>query len=176
MEPDGSSGEFVGKTPETGLIVRPPLIQFRQKMESTAGHAAEEAQSVFSLVARQLSIGQFFNLGIKHIYHAPVENNDARGFILHKLLSRSDGDFAELSGEPGRLWAGIRFGISVPTSDGDAVYDLRIEPLHAEQMRSLFIDLDASYPGAWEPSIISTRAGEAASYLTGAVNRYLDGL
>jgi hypothetical protein len=170
IAPDQSSAEFLGRTPDNGVTIRPPLIQVRATIETTAANAADSAESIFRVVFRHLGVSALFNLGIKHIYTAPAPDNDARTFILRRVLRRDDEDLAALiSGSP-NPWAGVKYLVPFP----DHQYTVIIEPWQLDQMQSLFIDLDALFPGEAHLDSITSRARDAQEYLSGAVGRYLD--
>jgi hypothetical protein len=164
--PDGAAAQFLGASPDVGITIQPPLIQFRDAISMTPEQSAENAQDAIKTVARSLGTDQFFNLGVKHVYNAPLENNDAKGFILNKLVAGTEA-LEELN-VGGESWAGITHVISQP----QGVYTLNIEPLQADQMKSLFIDLDAQFPGPVTLDAIKDRAGDAKDFLTSNVVRY----
>lgn len=170
MAPDGTMASFLGRTPEDGLTIQPPLVQARRTISETPRSAAEAAQSVISVVARHLSATQIFNLGIRHIYVAPLADNDARSFALRRLLRTPEEELEDLATEPSRAWGGVKYVIPLV----DRQYTLVIEPFLVEEMRSLYLDLDVQFPGATDVTSIASRAREAQEYLSGAVNRFLD--
>jgi hypothetical protein len=164
LAPDGSGAQFVGATAEDGITIQPPLIQVRRPIAMTPDIAADEAQSILRVIQRNLGVSQFFNLGIKHVYHADPGDNDGRGLVLQK----DDADLAELTGA-GTLWAGVKYIVASEFSS----FTLVIEPLLADP-KYLFIDLDAQFPGPANVDTVKDRAKEAQEYLSGAVAEYLE--
>jgi hypothetical protein len=96
MAPDGSGAQFLGRTVDDSATIQLPLIQVRATTQTTAGNAADEIQSTLKVIAKHLGLAQFFNLGIKHVYHAPIPTNDARGFVLQKVLQQSEDEVGVL--------------------------------------------------------------------------------
>jgi hypothetical protein len=172
MVPDGSGANFVGRTPDDGVMIQPPLIQTRSQIGTTAEQAADDAQAIFAAVLRHLGIGQLFNVGIRLVYNAPMPDNDARSFVLRRVLSADEDRLADLAAGSEALWGGVKYVVPLP----DRQYTLTIEPLQLDDMRSLFIDLDAQFPGEAPVDSITRRAADAQGYLAGPVDRYLDGL
>jgi hypothetical protein len=170
ITPDQSGAVFSGRAPEDGVAIQPPLVQVRASITTTAEKAADSAASIFKLIFRHLGVSAFFNLGIKHIYTAPVPDNDARSFVLRRVLQHDEVDLAELLSGATNPWGGVKYVMPFP----DRQYTLLIEPLQLDQMQSVFIDLDAQFPGAATLDSITSRAKDAQEYLSGAVNRYLD--
>jgi hypothetical protein len=168
VSPDGSQANFVGAAPEDGVTIQPPLLQVRSTVPTTPDRSAADAEAIFKTIARHLGVSQFFNLGIRHVYHVPVPDNDARAFVMGRILKKSDADVAELEMGEGSLWGGVKFVIQY-----EAVYTLVIEPLVAD-MRNLYLDLDAQFDGPAELDNIASKAKDAETYVTQSVNRYLD--
>jgi hypothetical protein len=169
IAPDGSGAQFLGNSPEDGATIQPPLLQVRSSIETTATKAADEAQGTLRAIAKHLGLTQFFNLGVKHVYHAPIPTNDARGFVLRNLLQKTEDDVGVLE-RGGSFWGGVKYG--APSPDG-AQFVLTVEPWLADD-RFLFVDLDAQFPGLATLEGIKERAREAEEYLSGAVKEYLD--
>jgi hypothetical protein len=166
MAPDQAGAIFVGSTPDDGVTIQAPLLQVRLQIRTTAQQAADQAASLLGVLARHLGLAQLFNLGIKHVYQAPLDTNDGRGFVRRQIGGEATDELAE----GGELWAGLKFVVTHP----DRVYTLIIEPLQADEMRSLFIDLDVQFPGPFTIDSVLGRAADAQSYVAGAVGRYLD--
>lgn len=166
---DGSGAQFLGATTDDGVTIQLPLIQVRATIGTTAGQVAGEIQSTFRTIAKHLGVAQFFNLGIKYVYHAPIATNDARGFVLQRLLRKSEGDVGMLE-RGGGFWGGLKFGAGGP--DGSQ-FVLVVEPWLADD-RFLYVDLDAQFPGALSIDAIKERAAEAEEYLGHGVREYLD--
>src|SRR5438876_1184822 len=76
LAPDGSAAQFFGATPADGATVQLPLIQVRTSINLGVANAADEAQDILKAIGNHLGIGQFFNLGIKHVFHGSVADND----------------------------------------------------------------------------------------------------
>jgi hypothetical protein len=169
LAPDGSAAQFFGATGDDGATIQLPLIQVRSGAMLGAANAAESAQDVLRSIATHLGISQFFNLGIKHVYHAAVADNDARGFVMRKLLRRGEDDLGDLT-RGGSLWTGMKYGLE--GVDGSQ-YTLVIEPWLADN-RYVFVDLDAQYPGAVTLDAVKERSREAEQFVTGAVKAHLD--
>lgn len=169
LAPDGSGAQFLGSTLDDGATIQLPLIQVRSSIQLSAEKAADEAQSTLKTVAKHLGLAQFFNLGVKHIYHAPIPTNDARGFALRSLLGKTDEDVSVLQ-RGGPFWGGVKYGAGAP--DGSQ-FVLTIEPWLADD-RFLYIDLDAGFPGVVNLDGVKDRAREAEEYLKTAAKEYLD--
>lgn len=168
LAPDGSAAQFLGATVEEGATIQLPLIQVRSSIELSAEQAAEQAEMALKVIASHLGITQFFNLGIKHVYWATVESNDARAFVLNQILGRTEDDLAELQ-QGGTLWAGVKYVAVTEESQ----YTTVIEPLQADN-RFLFVDLDAAFAGPVDLDRVTQRAKDAARYLTQSVKSYLE--
>lgn len=174
MAPDGSAATFIGSGQGDGVVIQPPLIQVTDSLSGgsiTEDRAAEKAREILTVIARHLHINEFFNLGVRHVYNVPVPDHDGRGFVLHRVLGKSEEDLSDLR-LSGGIWAGIKYVVSYD----DGTYTLLIEPLLADDFQSLYLDLDAQFPGPTTPDAIPARAAEAAGYIKGSVNRYLDRL
>lgn len=172
MAPDGAMANFLGRTPEDGITIQPPVIQIRSTITGPAQIAAESAESMMAVILRHLGAAQFFNLGIRHIYRAPLPDNDARTFVLQRVLGRMEDDLGELAAGAETIWGGIKYVIQLP----DRHYTVTVEPFQRDEMKSLYIDLDAQFQGEAETGLITSRARDAQDYLSGPVNRYLDEL
>lgn len=169
--PDGAAAQFLGSSADVGVTIQPPLIQVRDLVDLDPGKSAEKAERVIKAIARTLGTKQFFNLGVKHVYHVPLESNDARSFVLGKMLSGPESlEHLEIGGD---TWSGVKHVIT----HADGVYELKIEPLQSDEMKSLFVDLDAQFPGPLTSlDAITERARDAKDYLTNHVVRYLESL
>ena len=187
MSPDHQSANFAGGRPEDGLTIQPPIVQVREAIRGTSedAHARAAAMSIFDtdprlerqgargVLRRHPARDHDSNLGVRHVYHAPMPSNDARSFILNQVLSHGGEDLDELLEAAHHPWGGLKYVI--PRTDG-AVYTLSIEPLQADEMRSLYIDLDAQFPGPATVDVLAARAADAQHFITGPVDRYLDRL
>lgn len=172
IAPDQSSANLLGASPDDGVTIQPPLIQVRSTIKTTAQQAADSTESIFSVILRHLGVTKFFNLGIRHVYNVPLPDNDARSFVLRRVLSRDEDDLAELTAGSREPWGGVKYVIPL----ADRTYTVSIEPLQADQMRSIYLDLDTQFPGEAGIDSITGRARDARDYLTGPVDRYLDQL
>ncbi len=144
-------------------------MQVRASITTTAKDTADEIQTTLKTIAKHLGLAQFFNLGVKHVYHVPIPTNDGRGFVLNRLLQKSEADLGVLE-RGGPFWGGLKFGAGGP---GDSQFVLVIEPWLADD-RFVFLDLDAQFPGAVSLDDIRERSREAEEYLGVAVKEYLD--
>jgi hypothetical protein len=169
LGPDGSAAQFFGATPDEGATIQLPLIQVRESTTLGAANAADDAQDILKAIATNLSINQFFNLGIKHVFHVAVPDNDARGFVMRKLSGKADDELEGLE-RGGSLWSGLKYGI---TGADEAQYTLVIEPWLADN-HFIFLDLDVQFPGATTLEKVKERAREAEQYASGPVKAYLD--
>lgn len=176
LAPDQAAGNFTGASPEIGVTIQPPLLQVRDLLGMPGrpivpDEAADRAEEILKTVARHLAQDQFFNLGIKVVYHAPHPANDAKGFILNQLISYGGEGLDELM-LGGDFWGGVKFVIAHPQGE----YTLQLEPARVADLKSLFIDLDAQYPGPVTLDSIADRAREATLYVSQNVSRFLDRL
>lgn len=167
---DRTAGVFVGASDTEGVTIQLPLLQVRSVIELTPEIAAEKAFDIFRIVSRHIGVQQFYNLGIRHIFHAPAPDGDGRGMILHRMMGKTQKDLDSLQGGE-QMAGGLRFFLYPPTG---GLYTLVIEPLFADT-KFLYLDLDAQFN---EPitdlEMVKTRAGEASAYLRGAVHSYLN--
>jgi hypothetical protein len=166
----GDGAQLMGASADDALVIQPPLVQFRSTARTGFQNAADEAEVAMKTVARHLGYGQFFNLGIKHVYHATAPEKDARAFLLNQLVGGGSSDLSNLE-RGGGLWAGVKYGVDAP--DG-SVYTVVIEPLLADN-QYIFIDLDAQLPGPADPDVIRERAAEAEDYADRTIRQYLEG-
>jgi hypothetical protein len=169
LAPDGSGAQFLGGSPDEGVVIQLPLIQVRGLIKTTAQNAADEAQATLKTIAKHLGLAQFFNLGIKHIYHVPIPTNDARGFVLQRLLRKSEDEIGVLE-RGGTFWTGVKVGLGAPDN---SQFVLVVEPWLADD-RFLLLDLDAQFPGVFSLDVVKDRAREAEEFLSGPVREYLD--
>ena len=72
---------------------------------STARVAAESAEGMIGVIARHLLAPQIFNVGIRYVFSAPLRENDARGYVLRRLLRTTEEDLQQLSPIPIRSGA-----------------------------------------------------------------------
>lgn len=169
MAPDASSAQFIGASDDETVIIQPPLLQIRDAIELDSARSAEKAEDVLKIIARNLGVNQFFNFAVRHIAWAPAPERDGRGFVLHRLVGKTENDLVELVGG-GSIWAGVKFVVQ----QNGAQYTLTVEPLQRDES-FIFLDLDAQFPGQLDNlDVVTTRAGEAFSYMRQAVAQYLD--
>jgi hypothetical protein len=170
VAPDGSAAQFLGDTPDEGASIQLPLVQVRSRIGLTVDQSIDQTYMVMKAIARHLSLTQVFNIGVKQVFHGLAPDNDARTFVLNRILSKSEDELGELQAGEG-LWGGVKF--VAPTADG-AQYALTIEPLQADN-KFIFIDLDVQFPGGpWPIDAVKERAKDAENYMSGAVRNYLD--
>lgn len=168
LSPDGTNAKFLGTTPQHSVTIQPPLIQIADVIELTPAQSIERVETILKSTERNLGISQFFNLGIRHVYHAPMADNDARGFVMSRILHSAPSDIEELEAG-GQITAGVKYYVLTPAVN----YTLTIEPLLSDPAQ-LIIDLDAQFPGPTTLDSVRSRAQDADSYLTQSVDAYLD--
>lgn len=168
LAPDGTGARFIGTSPQQNVTIQPPLIQVSDTVELTPAQSAEKAQTILKSAERNLGISQFFNLGIRHVYHTPIQDNDARTFVLARILHSDPSELEQLQ-TGGEITGAVKYYIQSPAAN----YTLSIEPLLAD-LTQLMIDLDAQFPGPATLDTLTMRAQDADDYLTKAVNTYLD--
>lgn len=166
----GDAAQLIGVTPDDVFAISPPLLQFRSTARLGLHNAADEAQVAIRAASIHLQLTQFFNLGIKYVYHAPVPSRDARSFVLRKLLHLEDEEGLSALKRGDSIWVGLKYGV---TAADESVYTLVVEPLVSDN-NFLFIDLDAQFPGVADPDRIRDRAREVETYADTAVRRYLE--
>jgi hypothetical protein len=169
ISPDGSAAQFFGKTGDDGVSIQLPVIQVRTAIELTPEQAADSAYAILKSIANHLGLTEFLNLGIKHVYHAPVVSRDARSFVQLRLLGKDESSVDRLL-RGGDYWMGLKFGLNAP--DG-SIYVLTIEPWLADN-QAVFVDLDAQFLGVATLDAVRERAREANNYAQSAVKGYLD--
>lgn len=168
MSPAGDAALFIGSSgPNEGVSIQPPVIQIRDPIRSTSALAADQAQAILKIVSRHFGSPLMFNLGIRHIFHAQVDQ--AKAFLLHRILKKDEEEFDVLR-QGGNLWTGTKFVISHP--DGHT-FTLLLEPFLANDSL-LVVDVDAQFPGPVQLDLVKERAREAETFVTTAVSEYLD--
>lgn len=169
VSPDGRSAEFTGAMPQEGVSIQPPLIQVRDAIRLTAEQSAEKAADIVRIVARHLSVGQFFNLGVKHLYHFTPASNDARAF-MQDVLGKTDDDLSDLGHG---VIPGVKF--FVPQPEAEKLFTVVIEPLLADpEQRTIVVEVDADYGGPVDLDMIVQRCREARDFIENGVRRYID--
>jgi hypothetical protein len=170
LDLDGSGAVMQAQPPGEVVTIKPPLIQVQSVLrEGTVETGGRKAQDIASIITRVLGVPQIAQLGIRVIYHAPLPSNDAKDFILNRLLSFGGEHLGDLS-MGGDLWGGVKYVVGHP----DGQYTVNVEPAVADQMRSLYIEIDAQFPGTYAPSAILDKAAQVKEYVTGRVGSYLD--
>ena len=168
--PDGSAAKMRGVSNDDALLIQPPLIQVRDTMIRGAERAAAEAEEILKAVSHHLGAREFFNLGVRHVYHAPAPNRDAISFVLANLLGKTGDEFQDLQiGDS--FWVGFK---SV-SNFNNSTYTLIIDPLVADN-DYLYIDLDIQIMEPTNLENIQAKAGDAVNYLQNKVVRHLDSL
>lgn len=165
----GDGAQLLGATPDDALVIQPPLVQVRSSARLGAQNAADEAQVAVKTVARHMGWAQFFNLGIKHVYHFAAPGNDAHAFLLQRLLRLEPESHANLE-RGGAFWAGLKYGA---TASDNSAYTVSIEPFLADN-QFVFVDLDAQYAGPVDPDRIMEKAGEVSDYAIHSLRPYLE--
>lgn len=171
LSADGTAAQIVGASEEDGVNIQPPLLQVLGNITLTADKFAEQAHGIFKVIATHLGLNQFFNLGVKFVYHAPAPGKDGRSFVLTRLLGKDETEVGGLK-RGGDLWTGVKYVVS--GAEG-SVYTLLVEPLIADN-GFLFLDLDAQFPGLLILDGVKERTQDVERYMTGTVSSFLDGL
>jgi hypothetical protein len=169
VSPDGRAAEFAGSFAEEGVSIQPPLIQVRDGIRLTTEQSAEKAADIFRTVSRHLLVAQFFNLGVKHIYHFTPPSNDARTF-MQDVLGKEDDDLADLGHG---VIPGVKF--FVPQPDEGQPWVVKIEPLLADpDHKTIVVEVDAQFGGAVDLDMVVQRCREARNFIETGVKRYID--
>jgi hypothetical protein len=165
--PDGSAARLKGISDEDSVVIQPPILQVREVIQLTTDLSAEKAQDILKVIARLLGVSEFFNMGIRLIYHAPVPSSDGRDFVLHRVIRKNESELGALQ-TGGPFWAGVKY----VSNFGSGQYTLLIEPLLRDE-KFLFLDLDMQLEGPANLDSLKLKAQEAETYMTQAVNEYL---
>jgi hypothetical protein len=170
--PDGS-GVQINRAPDDFVVIQPPLIQMQRPLTALSTEAgAAQAQTVLRVATSVLGVGQIQNLGVRTVYNAPLVTNDAKAFMLHQVLSHGGEHLDEMS-LGGDLWGGVKIVTSGPMGE---TFTVQIEPAVADGMKSLYIDVDAQFPGSYQPEHVVTKVAESRSFVEGKLRTYLDKL
>ncbi len=170
LDPNGQGAVMQAQPPGELVTVRPPLVQVQSVLrEGTVETGGKKAQDIAAIVTRVLGVAQLQQLGIRLVYHAPLPSNDAKEFMLNRVLSFGGQHLGDL-GMGGDLWGGVKYVVSHP----EGQYTFSVEPAIAENMKSLYIEMDAQFPGAHAPSSVLDKAGQVKEYVTGRLGNYLD--
>lgn len=165
--PGFDGAQLIGAHPEEGVTIQPPLLQVRDLVDLAPEQSLDKARTVLKIIARHVGVAQFFNLGIKFVYHVPAPNGDARQF-LHSFLLHEPDQLAILA-QGGSLWAGGKYVIEHP----DLTHTVVVEPFQADN-RYVFIDLDTQWPGPFEPDQVQERGTEALRFLQQGVRAFIE--
>lgn len=168
LSPDQTQAVLSG--PSDALRIGLPLIQVEQTMRFPVGEHASVAEETLKTVSTRLGIQQFFNLGVKFVYNAQVLNNDARAFILRNLLQAGESDGLDRLKVGGGIWGGVKYVADA----ADREISVSIEPLHADDMKSLFVDVNAQFLGEIPLDEVKSRVGEINDYANNSVLQYLN--
>lgn len=172
LEPDESGAVMQAQPPAEVLTIKPPLIQVQNVLtEGTVETGGSKAQRIMEIVARVLGVGEIVNLGIRVVYRAPLASNDARGFMLNRVLSFGGEHLDDLR-MGGDLWGGIKYVVD----HNRGQYTFNVEPSIADGMKSLYLEIDAQFPGSHPVSDVLDRAGDVRDYVNDRVGNYLDKL
>jgi hypothetical protein len=170
VSPDGLAAEFTGAIPGDGVSIQPPLVQVRDVIRLTAEQSAEKATDIFRIVARHLLVAQYFNLGVKHIYHFAPQSNDATAF-MRDVLGKTSDDLADLGQE---VVPGVKYYVAHPAAGGQP-WTVVIEPLLADpEGRTVVVEVDAQFGGPIELDAVERRHQEARDFINAGVKRYID--
>lgn len=171
LDPNGAGAMMQGTPAGEQVTVRPPLVQVQSVLrEGTVDTAARKATEIAKVITRVLGVAQLQQLGIRVVYHAPLPANDAKEFILNRVLTGGNEHVSDLS-LGGGLWGGVKYVVSTPDNE---TMTLGLEPAMADDMKSLYIEIDAQFPGAHQPSAILEKAGQVRNYVHDRLGSYLD--
>jgi hypothetical protein len=169
VSPDGRAAEFAASVPEEGVSIQPPLVQVRDAIRLTAEQSAVKAADIFRIVSRHLMVGQFFNLGVKHISHFAPPSSDALTF-MQDILGKTDNDLADLGQG---VVPGVKF--FVPQPNGGQPWVVQLEPLLSDPDHlTIVVEVDAQFGGAIDLDVVVQRCSEARSFIDTGVKRYID--
>lgn len=170
LDPNGAGAVMQGQPPGELVTIRPPLVQVQSALrEGTVETAARKASEINAIVTRVFGAAQVMQLGIRVVYHAPLSTNDAKEFMLNRLLSWGAEHIGDLS-LGGDLWGGVKYVVGTPEG---GTFTFNLEPSIADQMKSLYVEIDAQFPGAHQPSAILEKAGQVKDYVQ-RLGSYLD--
>ncbi len=172
LEADEAGATMQAQPPGEVVTIKPPLVQIQSPLrEGTVETAGRKAQDIMELAAKVLGVGEVLTLGIRVIYNVPLASNDARDFLLNRVLSFGGEHVDELRlGDD--LWGGIKYVVTGPARQ----FTFQVEPAVADQMKSLYLEIDAQFPGSHAPGEVLALAGEVRDYVHNRVGSYLDKL
>jgi len=169
LEPSGRGGVFLG-APEELVIIQPPLIQIRSRIDTDPrgiDGVAEKADFVLNQIIHQIPGPAPLNLGIKLIFHTPAPGGDAVAFARTELVKGED-DLKTLAGGTSFL-ACIKVAVMSPEINRV----LLVEPL-VNDPTHLYLDLDVQYPGIVNKLQIKDQILQANDFMIHQVNAFLD--
>lgn len=170
--PDNSGAQMQSRRPDDMVLISPPLIQTSMPLaETTIDGAGTKAQTIFKIAANALAVPAVQNLGVRIVYDVPLHTNDAKEFILNRVLSHG-GEHQEELALGGEMWGGIKYVVVSP--NGEAQHTIQIEPSVADNMRSLYVDVDTQFPGGYPVDAVATKVSTARSYVDEHICRYLE--
>ncbi len=173
LEGDDSGATMQGQPLGELVTVRPPLVQVQSILTegSTIDAAGRKTQRLTEIVARVLGVAEILQLGIRIIFHAALPSNDGRDFMLGKVLSAGNQHLDELR-MGAEIWGGVKYYVAHPRG----TYTFNVEPAIADEMKSLYIEMDAQFPGTHSPSEVLDRVEEVSDYVKTRLGSYLDKL
>src|SRR6266511_4182166 len=167
LQPGGAGAIFTGGLPDQAVIIQPPLVQVRDVIELDIRQLSEKISFIFKTAMHHLGPSQPQGLGIKLIHHAPAPGRDAVKFILGRMFQGED-DLGSLAG--GMSYdVGLKFILQAP----EVIYTLLVEPLRAD-LSTIFIDLDAQFPGTVNLEEIKDRVVSVDSFMKTQVRSFLE--
>jgi hypothetical protein len=173
ISPDGTAAQFMGATEHTAVGIQPPLLQVRDEIKLTTAKSAEKAENILQLVTRDIAARQFFNLGVKIVFHAEAPNHDAGRFIVENVLRKREEELEDLAAG-GEVVAGLKYYSTQPDiAHPESIFSMTIEPSLSEPSE-IYLDLDAQWQGPAQLDSVERRCKEAADYVEVTVSRYLD--
>jgi energy-converting hydrogenase Eha subunit B len=176
VSPPGDAAQFIGaRGLEEGVTLQPPVLQVRDPISSTPDLAADQVQTILKIIARNLGSPPMFNLGIRFVYHAPLDGAgtmaDGRAFVLGRVLGKQETDLDVLR-RGGVIWGGVKYVINHPDA---SAFTLLIEPLTTDP-KMLYLDLNAQFQGQVQLDLLKERVKEVVSFMSQTVRGYLESL
>jgi hypothetical protein len=173
LTPDESGATISGARPRDIVNLSPPLVQIQVPLDdgTSVDSGAKRARTVMEIAGRVFRVPKILNLAVRVFYQVPLPTNDARDLLLHRVLSRGGENVDQLRLDQ-EIWAGTKFVIP----HGSGQYTLNIEPLVADQMKSLFLDVEGSFPAPDGAEAVEARVDELGRYVNGNVNAYLNSI
>jgi hypothetical protein len=170
LDPAGTGAVIQAQPAGETVTLRPPLVQVQSVLrDGTVELGARKAGTILAIAADVLGVAELQQLGVRVIYNAPLPTNDAKAFTLNQLMSVGTDHVGDLT-LGGEVWGGVKYVVG----HADGQYTILIEPAVADAMRSLYIDIDAQFPGAHSPNSILEKASQVKGYANGRLGAYLD--